>query len=144
MTVTADSITNDQIRELRRAVVSDDTASSMETDAVCSICMIALDDGRFRHQVIREARASCAALINNRAAVLKQLEIHPRECTCVGSCKGASGLAPGWSCVMSKKSPTRCQARKHRHPNHVDDVCEGNCCTTCGGPIDSNQGCRCG
>lgn len=32
---------------------------------------------------------------------------HTRECTCVGSCKGAEGLAPGWICVMSKKAPNR-------------------------------------
>jgi hypothetical protein len=29
-----------------------------------------------------------------------------RECTCVGYCRGAEGLAPGWLCVMSKAPPS--------------------------------------
>lgn len=27
----------------------------------------------------------------------------PRDCTCMGSCKGATGLAPGWRCVLTKE-----------------------------------------
>jgi hypothetical protein len=37
---------------------------------------------------------------------------------------------------------TRCPARDHKE--HVGDVCEGSCCTTCGGPIDESEECRCG
>ena len=35
----------------------------------------------------------------------------------------------------------RCLGRDHR--NHVTDVCEGTCCTACGGPIDDREECRC-
>jgi hypothetical protein len=34
-----------------------------------------------------------------------------------------------------------CPGREHAA--HVGDVCEGSCCTSCGGPIDENQECRC-
>jgi hypothetical protein len=36
---------------------------------------------------------------------------------------------------------TKCHGREHR--DHIRDVCEGTCCTTCGGPIDANEECRC-
>lgn len=35
----------------------------------------------------------------------------------------------------------KCRGRDHR--NHIGDVCEGTCCTACGGPIDENEECRC-
>jgi len=34
-----------------------------------------------------------------------------------------------------------CPGREHRA--HVGDVCQGTCCTECGGPIDQNEECRC-
>lgn len=33
-----------------------------------------------------------------------------RECTCVGSCKGAAGLAPGWVCVIERDRAERAAA----------------------------------
>jgi len=60
---------------------------------------------------------------------------------------------PGWStedrremrarCVelFNARAKERCPAR--RHDDHVTDVCDGSCCTTCGGPIDENEECRC-
>lgn len=66
--ITADSITDDQIRELRRAIVNDATASSAETDAACNLCAIALDDGKLPFRIIRDARAQCAEIFNARSA----------------------------------------------------------------------------
>lgn len=44
-------------------------------------------------------------------------------------------------CAKLLNMGTRCHA--HGHAAHVGDVCEGTCCTTCGGPIDTNEECRC-
>jgi hypothetical protein len=35
----------------------------------------------------------------------------------------------------------RCPGRIHE--DHLLAVCEGQCCTNCGGPIDDNEECRC-
>lgn len=43
--------------------------------------------------------------------------------------------------LLNKIAQDRCVARKH--DDHVRDVCEGQCCTSCGGPIDENEECRC-
>lgn len=45
-------------------------------------------------------------------------------------------VAKGWPRVEEK-----CPGRGHR--DHVADVCDGECCTACGGPIDENEACRC-
>jgi len=42
--------------------------------------------------------AACAAEHERRTAP------RVRECTCLGSCKGASALAPGWQCALAKKT----------------------------------------
>jgi len=31
----------------------------------------------------------------------------------------------------------------HGHRAHVGSTCKGTCCSQCGGPIDSNEACRC-
>jgi hypothetical protein len=33
------------------------------------------------------------------------VQAEPRGCTCLGSCKGAAGLAPGWRCALAKAEP---------------------------------------
>lgn len=43
--------------------------------------------------------------------------------------------------ILRERAPEVCRARAHRA--HVADVCEANCCTSCGGPIDENEECRC-
>ena len=45
-------------------------------------------------------------------------------------------------CGPNAEVARRCPGLTHR--DHVADVCEGSCCTACGGPIDSNEECRCG
>ena len=64
--LTADTITDAQIRELRRMTVNDTEVSSSATDAACNLCAIALDDGKFPFRTIRDARAACAELLNAR------------------------------------------------------------------------------
>lgn len=67
--LTADTITDEQIRELRREIVNDTDISSSATDVACKLCAIALDDGKFPHRTIRDARATCAEILNARAEV---------------------------------------------------------------------------
>jgi hypothetical protein len=43
--------------------------------------------------------------------------------------------------IFNARTREKCHAREHRA--HVGDVCEGTCCTACGGPIDANEECRC-
>jgi hypothetical protein len=43
--------------------------------------------------------------------------------------------------ILNERARSRCSGRDHR--GHVGDVCEGSCCTSCGGPIDENEECRC-
>jgi len=43
--------------------------------------------------------------------------------------------------IFNVRAREKCPGRDHR--NHVSDVCEGTCCTACGGPIDENEECRC-
>ncbi len=43
--------------------------------------------------------------------------------------------------ILNEGAKIRCPAREHA--KHVGDVCEGQCCTSCGGPIDENEECRC-
>ncbi len=45
------------------------------------------------------------------------------------------------SVVVEDARVGRCPGRSH--PNHVIDVCNGSCCTACGGPIDESEACRC-
>lgn len=44
--------------------------------------------------------------------------------------------------MLNARAQEHCRGREHR--GHVRDVCEGSCCTSCGGPIDENEECRCG
>lgn len=44
-------------------------------------------------------------------------------------------------CSFVKGDLPPCPGRAHAA--HVADVCEGSCCTSCGGPIDPNEECRC-
>ena len=43
--------------------------------------------------------------------------------------------------ILNERARECCPGRGHR--NHVADVCTGSCCTSCGGPIDENEECRC-
>lgn len=43
--------------------------------------------------------------------------------------------------ILHAQARDKCRGRHHR--NHIGDVCEGSCCTACGGPIDENEECRC-
>lgn len=43
--------------------------------------------------------------------------------------------------IIIARARQKCPGRDHR--NHVDDVCDGTCCTACGGPIDDREECRC-
>ena len=43
--------------------------------------------------------------------------------------------------ILNERARERCPGRDRR--NHVADVCTGSCCTSCGGPIDENEECRC-
>lgn len=43
--------------------------------------------------------------------------------------------------VLNARARARCPGRDHA--KHASDVCEGSCCTSCGGPIDTNEECRC-
>ena len=43
--------------------------------------------------------------------------------------------------ILNERARERCPGRGHR--NHTADVCTGSCCTSCGGPIDENEECRC-
>jgi hypothetical protein len=64
--ITVDTITDDQIHELRRAVVNDSTMTSRQVDELCHLVWMALDDGKLRHRTIQEARARCAEILNIR------------------------------------------------------------------------------
>lgn len=92
MKLTADTITDDQIRKLFYA------------DEIAAIDLTVATLPGWSAKDRLEARAQCADLFNARAK-------------------------------------EHCPAR--RHDDHVADVCDGSCCTTCGGPIDENEGCRC-
>jgi hypothetical protein len=101
--LTADTVTDAQIRELLDSLVNDALAMIYQhKDA--RLCRIAL--GYIRKSKIERAaaRAHCAELLNAGAR-------------------------------------KRCPGRDHR--GHVADVCTGSCCTSCGGPIDENEECRC-
>ena len=54
---------------------------------------------------------------------------------------GPSGIAGENLPGVDTEASARCPGRKHRR--HVLAVCEGSCCTACGGPIDIDGGCRC-
>lgn len=43
--------------------------------------------------------------------------------------------------AINARVVARCPGRKHQR--HVLAVCEGECCTSCGGPIDESSECRC-
>jgi hypothetical protein len=90
--LTADTITDDQIRELFYA------------DEIAAIDLTVATLPGWSAEDRRETRARCAELFYERARA-------------------------------------RCPGRQHDH--HLGDVCEGTCCTACGGPIDENEECRC-
>lgn len=63
---------------------------------------------------------------------------------------GARRARKGWTralararcaALINERVLAKCPGRDHRR--HVGDVCQGSCCTTCGGPIDENDACRC-
>lgn len=45
--------------------------------------------------------------------------------------------------INERAADARANCRGRGHANHIGDVCDGSCCTECGGPIDSNEECRC-
>jgi hypothetical protein len=65
----ANTISDEQIRKLRRDVVNDPKYTGRETDEICNLCAIALDDGRLPFRIIKGARANCADLVNTRANI---------------------------------------------------------------------------
>jgi len=65
--ITADTITDEQIRELRAKSVGEAGLSSCEVDDICNLVSYALDDGKLSHRIIREARARCAEILNARS-----------------------------------------------------------------------------
>lgn len=101
--LTADSITDMQIRELLDALNNDVHAITRRQQDV-RLCKIAI--GYIRKSKVERA-AACA---------------HCAE-------------------LLNKDARARCRARGHAE--HIGDVCEGSCCTSCGGPIDENEECRC-
>lgn len=64
--LTADTITDEQIRELRRLVVGDSATTSRQADELCHLVWVALDDGKLPHRTIRDARGRCAEILNAR------------------------------------------------------------------------------
>jgi hypothetical protein len=60
---------------------------------------------------------------------------------------------PGWSAEDHQETRARCAAlfnartltkcAGRTHHNHATVTCNGTCCTSCGGPIDENEECRC-
>lgn len=66
--LTSDTITDAQIRELRRDVLVDPATTSIQADDMCKLVGLALDDGKLPHRTIREARARCAEILNVAAA----------------------------------------------------------------------------
>lgn len=52
--------------------------------------------------------------VRTRRATSEMKPIAPRDCTCVGSCKGAAGLAPGWRCAI--ESPPLQSHREDTNP----------------------------
>ena len=65
--LTADTITDAQICELRRDVITDPATTSIADD-MCNLVSLALDDGKLPHRIIQDARARCAELLNKRNA----------------------------------------------------------------------------
>lgn len=109
--ITAASITDEQIRELRARAQTNGSpwdAQGYGPSDVVSDCDVALFDINSVGAAERRAaaRARCAEVLN-------------------------------------AQNHKRCAARRLRHQHHIDDVCEGSCCTTCGGPIDNDGECRC-
>lgn len=51
--------------------------------------------------------AVAGAIAGERLRVLDafapRVKLPPRACTCLGSCRGADGLAPGWRCAPAKE-----------------------------------------
>lgn len=102
MTITGDTVTDAQIRELLDSIPANSESGGFQWQRR-RMCEVAL--GIAEHVVIdrAEARARIADVI--RAKRFK------------------------------------CPANGHRH--HIGDICNGSCCTACGGPIDDDGGCRC-
>lgn len=98
MKLTADTITDEQIRDLRGRLGSETYKGASDDVIACEVA---------------------------RAAPL-------------GSLRRATARA---RCAVNKIAQDRCVARKH--VDHVRDACEGQCCTSCGGPVDENEECRC-
>lgn len=44
---------------------------------------------------------------------------------------------------MFETSPAKKSCRGRTRAHHADVTCGGECCTTCGGPVDENEECRC-
>jgi hypothetical protein len=113
MKLTADTLTDDHIRDLRdRTLAEADRAAEagvhVDASRVVALCneAEAVDPNwpGGQHYWARrhhEARAACVALLNAE----------------------------------------NCPGRAHR--DHAAVTCNGSCCTNCGGPIDENEECRC-
>lgn len=61
-----------------------------------------------------EALGHARKPVDERARQAAAFSSRGKECTCVGACKGAAGLGPGWRCVMAAALPPQPQHLLHR------------------------------
>lgn len=62
------------------------------------------EHGKEGERLGREWQQACAALFD---AEVKAAPVATRKpCTCLGTCRGANGLGPGWRCAMEPDSPS--------------------------------------
>ena len=168
MTVTADTITDAQIHFVRRAMLHVAHKTSYHR-AIFGDCDPALEGSRACRESVAHAYnkmlGDSPPAGTLTAATITDMQIHELLDTLLNNalahihrhqdirlCKIALGhirkskierAAARGHCaeLLNKDARDRCRARGHAA--HVGDVCEGTCCTSCGGPIDTNEECRC-
>lgn len=168
MTVTADSITEFQILTVQRAMIGVPRKNAHHR-AILQDCGAALAGSRacresiarMYNQMLGEGplpgtltaeTVTDMQIINLLSALLGDAHAIVHRQQDMRLCKIAIGhirkskmerTAARAHCaeLLNKDARERCRARGHAA--HVGDVCEGTCCTSCGGPIDKNEECRC-
>ena len=170
MTLTAETITDAQIRALR-----DRYAGTGDGDKHHH-ALIALGERRAARGETRQmSRARCAALLNARSTRAKEPLCDFRDshdlATDQPTGNGCSARATHrieWAdgryslgcgahleiddsasvkpirivpLILDTNACAKCRGREH--PHHATVTCNGTCCTACGGPIDENEECRC-
>lgn len=97
--LTVDSITDDVIRRVR-----DEAREAKDGDRArcCSAALgIPVGDGALGLLDAATCRARIVVIVNNNLSCgLDTYGVKDRDCTCLGACRGADGLAPGWRCAM--------------------------------------------